>query len=466
MTTAHRPPEPPDRPAPGAGPASPYAPRAGEYRDWSGRRYTVGPSARALTGRDRSHLLGRAALALAAVGVLQFGYGAAVPLLIAAHGWSPVQALLPFAVWALVQAGSAAPVARLRERGALPPSLAVPLGSVLAAAGPASLPWAADPLWAVLGHGLLGGAGAGLVYHSCVHLAAAWYPERPALHTAFTGAAFALGSVPLVAAAGLGPPPEVLAPAALALAVLVGAVGAACGLRLAEPPPRWWPPETDPRGWALRPRTAPPASRDHSPAEAWRSGALPRLHLVVAASGAAALFDAAVLPLLLTRADFPPGAVAAAAAAVVAGSGLGRIAAGGWAERGDRRTVLAAALACGAVAHAGLAAAVAAGAAPALVCFAAAAGIGGGSCYPLTRELAVDFFGVRDSARIQGLVYSAKGVGGLVGVGGAAALLALAPAAWTVAAPAAAGAAAGAAALAAARLRRPLSARTLPLPST
>ncbi|MBB5436059.1 MFS transporter [Nocardiopsis composta] len=462
MTTAHHPPDPPARPSPGGGLASPYTPLAGECRDWSGRRYVVGPSARALTGRNRSHLLGRAALALAAVGVLQFGYGAAVPVLIAAHGWSPAAALLPFAVWALVQAGSAAPVARLRERGALPPALAVPLGSALAAAGLAVLPAAADPLWAVLGYGLLGGAGAGLVYHSCVHLAAAWFPERPALHTAFTGAAFALGSVPLVAATGLGPPPEALAPAALVLAALVGTVGAASGFRLAEPPPHWWPPETDPRGWALRPRGAPPASRDHSPAEAWRSGALPRLHLVVAASGAAALFDAAVLPLLLTRSGFPPGAVAAVAAALVAGSGLGRIAAGRWAERGERRAVLAAALACGAVAHAGLAGAVASGSVPALVCFAAAAGIGGGSCYPLTRELAVDFFGVRDSARIQGLVYSAKGLGGLLGVGGAAVLLVLVPAGWALAA---AGAAAGAAAIAAIRLRRPVPARTLPLPS-
>ncbi|WP_017559402.1 MFS transporter [Nocardiopsis baichengensis] len=444
---------------------SPYAPPpTGVCRDWAGRRYRVGPAARDLAGCDRPRLLGFAAAALASVGVLQFGYGTAVPAIAAAHGWQPGAALLPFALWVLVQAGCAAPAARLRAAGLLPPRTAVPIGAALACLALLTLGFAPGLGWALLGYGVAGGIGAGLVYHSCVHLAAAWYPERPTWHTAFTGAAFALGTVPLAAAAPFGLGAASLPAVCAVLAAAVALVGAVCGRRLTLPPDDWWPPQTDPRTWALRPRAGPAAARDHTPAEAWRSGALPALHAVVAGAGAAALFDLAALPLLLSASGFAPGAVAAAMAALIASSGLGRIAAGRWAERGDRRRVLAAALACGALAHLGMAGALAAASPVALALFAAPAGLGGGACYPLTRALAEDYFGVRGSARIHGLVYSAKGAGGLLGVGGAAALIAWGPPAGDAAliGVAAAGAVAAAAAATAARLRRPVPTRTLP----
>ncbi|WP_017625389.1 MFS transporter [Nocardiopsis chromatogenes] len=444
---------------------SPYSPPPdGVYRDWSGRRYRVGPAAVELAGCGRSRLLGLAAAALAAVGVLQYGYGAALPAVAAAHGWQPGAALLPFAVWALVQAVCAAPAARLRASGLLPPRAAVPLGALLSALALITLGSAPGLGWAVLGYGVVGGVGAGLVYHSCVHLAAAWYPERPTWHTAFTGGAFALGTVPVAVAAPTALDPGSLPAACAVLAGVVAAVGVACGRRLHAPPPDWWPPETDPRRWALRPRSGPAACRDHSPTEAWRSGALPALHIVVAGAGAAALFDLAALPSLLAGSGFTPVAVAAAMGALVAASGLGRIAAGHWGEYGDRRRVLSATLACGAVAHLGMIGAVAAGSSGALVLFAVPAGLGAGACYPLTRALAEDFFGVRGSARIHGLVYSAKGAGGLLGVGAAAALVAWGPGAGDAAVIglAAAGATAALAAGTAARLRRPVLTRTIP----
>ncbi|MCK9870979.1 MFS transporter, partial [Nocardiopsis dassonvillei] len=70
----------------------------------------------------------------------------------------------------------------------------------------------------------------------------------------------------------------------------------------------------------------------------------------------------------------------------------------------------------------------------------------------------------RWTADIHGLVYSSKAVGGLLGVGGAALFLALAPASAWPAGLAASGALCGAAAVLAALLRRPLPVRTTPAP--
>ncbi|MDA0566920.1 MFS transporter [Streptomonospora sp. S1-112] len=442
--------------------ASPYAPAAaGELADWTGRRYAVGRSARDLAGRDRFALAARAVAAVAGVGVLQFGYGAAVPLLVAAHGWSPAAALLPFALWTLVQGATALPLARLRERGLLAPGPAVVAGAPLCAAALAVCELSGHLGVVAMGYGLLGGLGAGLVYHSAVHVVAAWYPERPATHAVPAGAGFALGAVPLVAGIALAEPAHLAAApwVGAALALLV----AGAGWRLSAPPPRWWPPESDPRAWALRRRREPLACVDLSPAQAWRSGALPGLHAVVALAGAMALADLAVLPLLLARADLPPGGAAAVLAALVAASGLGRAAAGRWAERVGRRRILVAALTAGAAAQFALPAAAALGSVAGLVLLAVPAGIGGGCCYPLTRTLALDYFGSRDSAEIQGLVYSAKAAGGLLGVGGAAALLVWLPGAGAAAALLGAGAAGLAAAVTAARLRRPVPIRTIPL---
>ncbi|MEE2046190.1 MFS transporter, partial [Nocardiopsis tropica] len=82
----------------------------------------------------------------------------------------------------------------------------------------------------------------------------------------------------------------------------------------------------------------------------------------------------------------------------------------------------------------------------------------------LTRAITEGHFGSRWTAGIHGLVYSSKAVGGLVGVGGAALLLATAPpAAWPTGLVGA-GALCGVAALLAALLRRPLPVRTTPAP--
>ncbi|MFF1672822.1 MFS transporter [Nocardiopsis flavescens] len=456
-------PRPPARRPPPPPPPAPPATDAADVRDWRGRRYTVGPSARELTGLPRSALLLRALTAAAAVGVLQFGYGAAAPALIAAHGWTPAQALAPFLVWALVQ-GSFAPVPRLLgARGLLGPGPAVCLGAALCAAAVYAVGHLSDPLAAVAGYGLLGGAGAGLVYHSCADLVGGWFPDRHTVRLGAVGGAFALGSVPLLPALVLGPFPASPAAASTALALGVLVLGAAGGIGQRAAPEHWWPPGRDPRAAALRRSADPPAARDFSAGQAWASGrSLPALHAIVALSGTVGLFTLAALPLLLLATGRDPTVVAAVVTAFALASGLGRLAASGAAERAGRRRTLTVLLAATALGQVGLAAAVPSGPLPLLVALGLAVGAGTGSCYPLTRAITEGHFGTGRPTDLAGLVHGSKAVGGLLGVGGAIALLSLAPAGAHPPLLAASALLPASAAVLAARLRRPLPIRTLP----
>ncbi|ADH69513.1 hypothetical protein Ndas_4118 [Nocardiopsis dassonvillei subsp. dassonvillei DSM 43111] len=263
------------RPAPDSSPSTPSSalPLPEEVRDWRGRSYAMGPSARALTGRSRRAILLRALTAAAAVGGLQFGYGAAVPSLVAAHGWSPAQALVPFLAWTLVQGACAPALHRLRARGAVRAGPAVQAGALLCAAALVSLGVLPSLPAAVLGYGLLGGLGAGLVYHSCTHLVDGWFPDRRTVRSGAVGGAFALGWVPLLPAVAVGVSPSALPVACGALALLVAVLGLVGGAGQRRPRPgggrpaptraraRCWRAPTR-RGPATspRPRRGPPAA--------------------------------------------------------------------------------------------------------------------------------------------------------------------------------------------------------------
>lgn len=442
-------------------PPSPSPTRRREVRDWRGRSYSVGPSARALTGWPRSVVLLRALTAVAAVGGLQFGYGAAVPSLTAAHGWSPAMALVPFLVWTLTQGACAPALHRLRVRGVLRVGPAIQAGTLLCAAALVTLGFFPGLPTAVLGYGVLGGLGAGLVYHSCTALVDGWFPDRRTVRSGAVGGAFALGWVPLLPAVAVGAPPSALPVSCAALALLVLVLGLAGGVGQRSAPSRWWPPGSDPRTAALLAGADPPWAANLTPAQAWAAGgSLPILHLVVALSGASGLFVLAALPTLLLEGGHPAAAVALAVTVFAAGSGLGRLAAGAVAERTGRRRTLTALLGAGALAQVGLAVAVPTGQTAALALLALAAGACTGSCYPLTRAITEGHFGPRWTADIHSLVYGSKAVGGLIGVGGAVLFLALAPAGAGPVGLAASGALCAVATVLAALLRRPLPTRS------
>lgn len=440
-----------------------------EIRDNHGRRYRVGESPQDLIGRPRSSVLWQAWLPMAAVGVLQYGYGAAVPVLMERNGWNLVGAIWLLAGWTVLQAGVGLPTAYLRERHRIGPRPVMLAGAVLSALGLVALAHSTDLLGALLGYSLLGGTGAGLVYAACTSTVAKWYPERMGRRVSTVTGAFAYGSVPFIVAAVIGLTAANLTTVLDAAAVVLFLLVAGPGRLFRDPPERWWPAEVDPRAWALRNparRMNPPAVREFSPTQAMQTRVLPVMCLILLGAGAVSLFNAAFVVVYASGVyaggvTATEGAVALAAGLFAGVSGAGRALSMGVSDRLGRCRTLSAVLSVQGVAQLLFALSATTGSTGALVVAAALAGLGGGGFYPIFASLAREYFGEQSALEVHGLVYSAKAAGGVIGIG----LAALAVTSWGWAATFAGAAVVSlVAARATGALQRPGLPRTLPLP--
>lgn len=133
-----------------------------EVRDCYGRLHLLRYSAADRVGRESSPWLTWPPMA--AVGLLQYGFGAIAPALMVARGWSLTTVFSLLAVWVICQAGVGFPVAFLRERRGLGSRAVMLLASVLCAVGPLALAHGPGFVGALIGYSVLGGAGAGFVY--------------------------------------------------------------------------------------------------------------------------------------------------------------------------------------------------------------------------------------------------------------------------------------------------------------
>ncbi|MER7082047.1 Nitrate/nitrite transporter NarK [Saccharopolyspora kobensis] len=370
-----------------------------EVRDHHGRRYRLGEHPSELIGRSRSAVLWLCWLPMLLVGTMQYAYGSLVPGLVVA-GLARDELFWALAGWAVCQAGAGLPAAHLRQRNRIGPRTALVVGAFLSAGGVLSLAHSASAPGLLVGYSVLGGTGAGLVYAACTSTAGKWFPERAAARVGFVTGAFAYGSVPFV----LWLPVNAVALDAFAVALLVAVLG--CGLLLADPPKHWWPAHVDPRRWALT-RPKPPAVREFSALEALRTPTLPVLAACLFCAATASLFDAAFLAL---HAGVPVFAV------FIAINGAGRALAIPVADRIGCRRTLGWVVAVQAAGQVVLLVGVAQGSVALLLAGAAAAGVGGGACYPLSAALAREYFG-EHSVEVHGLVYSAKAASGVVGIG-------------------------------------------------
>ena len=394
-----------------------------EVRDLHGRSYRVGERAQDIIGHPRRWMLWLTWAAMAGIGVLQYGYGVAVTAVHVTNGSSATGALWVLALWVVFQAGAAAPTAALSHRFQLAPSRAVLVGAVLCAAGPLTLAYTDSLVLAVLGYSVLCGTGAGIVYATCASTIAKWYPEERAVRVGCVTGAFGYGAVPFIAlfAAVLTPGNRAEIFAAVGVCVLV--VVAVCGVLLRDPPPGWWPPEIDPKLWAIDKRVNRslrnnvPAVRQYEPGEAVRTPAFVVMYLILVFAAAASLLAIVYVPFVAMSHGFSLGIGAAAVGLLAVVNGAGRSVAGRISDRFGRRQTLSAALLLEGCAQLGLVYAASVGQSAAFVAFAALSGMAGGAFYPLFASLVADYFGERNAVRNFGMVYSAKLFGGIIGVG-------------------------------------------------
>jgi MFS family permease len=394
-----------------------------EVRDLHGRSYRVGEHPRDIMGRSRRWMLWLAWAAMAAISVLQYGYGVAVIALEHGSGWSVTAAFGVLALWLVCQAGAAAATAMLRHRFALAPSRAMLVGALLCAAGPLTLARTDSLVLDVLGYSVLCGTGAGIVYATCAATVAKWYPEQRGSRIGFVTGAFGYGAVPFIVlfTAVLGPQNRWQIFTGVGVCVLF--VVALCGVLFRDPPPGWWPPDIDPKLWAVDKRvncslaSNVPAMRQYSPSEAVRTSAFVLMYLILVFAAAASLLAIVYIPSVAVSNGFAPGIGALALGLLAVVNGGGRTVSSRISDRFGRRQTLSAALLLAGCAQLGLVYSASIGQPAAFVAFAALSGLAGGAFYPLFASLVADYFGERDAVRNFGVVYSAKLFGAVIGVG-------------------------------------------------
>ena len=388
-----------------------------------GCSYRIGEQPHDIMARSRSWMLWLPWAAMAAISVLQYGYGVAVVAVQRPQGQATAGAFWVLALWVVFQAGAAAATPMLRRRLGIGPSTAMAIGALLSAIGPLTLSYTGNLGLAVFGYSVLCGTGAGIVYATCLSTVAHWYPEQRGTKVSLVSGAFGCGGVPFVILFAFVLDVHNFGAVFMAVGLCVLVVLTLCGAFFRDPPSDWWPAEVDPRLWVFDKRMNrsllgnAPAIRQYWPSETARTSAFVFVYLIVVVATAATLLPIVYIP-SLAMADGLPLTVGAAAVGVLAlVSGGGRSIASRFSDRFGRRQTLGLALGTEGFALLGLAYSASAGSAVVLVAFAALSGLAGGAFYSLFINLVADYFGERSAVSNFGLVYSAKIFGGLIGVG-------------------------------------------------
>jgi MFS family permease len=399
-----------------------------ELTDDNGRVYRIGESPQDIMGRSRTWMVWLPWIAMIAVSVYEYGWGAVVKTLEAKNGWTLTEVFWLATVWAVFQAAIAFPAGRLREKNVVSARSAMLLGAALSGIGYFTIAYSGSLGLAFLGYSVCGGIGAGLVYATCINMVGKWYPEKRGARTGFVNGGFAYGAVPFIYifSAVLTPSSTTLILSLIGLYMLVVVV--VCGLMFRDPPKNWWPEHIDPKEWVRNTKTNkslaknPPAVKQFTPGEAIRSGMLPLMWISLVIIGGVSLFGINFQVQFATASHFGPFVAASSAGVLSIVNGTGRALVGWLSDHIGRRQTLTLVLVIAGIAQFGLVYAGNTENIALFMVFAFLVGFGGGAFYPLFAALVPDYFGENYNATNYGLVYSAKLVGG-VGGGGLGAMV-------------------------------------------
>ncbi len=392
-----------------------------EVIDANGRVYRVGETDRQILGRPRSWMVWLPWVAMMAVSVYEYGFGAAEEALQEAHHWSMSQTFWLLSIWAFFQAGIAFPAGKLREKGIVSARVAMLAGAVMSAIGFFSITQG-NLILAYLGFAVCGGIGVGLVYATCINMVGKWYPERRGAKTGFVNSGFAYGAVPFIFIFSYFLHPTTYVWVLDIVGVFMLVVVAACGWFFQDPPKSWWPADVDPVQWASSDKgdslkKNPPAVRQYTPMEAIKTGMLPLMWLSLGISAGVSLFGISYMVPFAKEMSFGPLIAASSAGVLSIINGTGRAVTGYISDKIGRKPALILVLLVEAGSLVGLLYAGQAGNEITFLAFAFLVGFGGGAFYPMFASLTPDYFGENNNASNYGLVYSSKLLGSVVGIG-------------------------------------------------
>ncbi len=398
-----------------------------ETTDENGRVYRIGESPQDILGRSRAWMVWLPWVAMIAVSVFEYGWGAVVDTLQQGNGWSLTDVFWLASVWAIFQAGVAFPAGRLRESNKVSARTAMLVGAVFSGIGYFTIANSGSLFLAFLGYSVFGGIGAGMVYATCINMVGKWFPDKRGGLTGFVNGGFAYGSVPFIYifSALLHPSnySVILNFVGLYMLVVVGI----CGFFFKDPPKNWWPAGVDPKGAKGKGNrnlvVNPPAVRQYSTTEAIRTGMLPLMWVCLVIIGGVSLFGINFQVPFAKASGFGPFVAASSAGVLSIVNGTGRALVGWVSDRIGRRQTLTWVLVIAGVAQFGVMWSGNAHNTPVFLFFAFLTGFGGGAFYPLFASLVPDYFGENYNASNYGLVYSAKLIGGVGGGGVAAAVV-------------------------------------------
>jgi MFS family permease len=393
--------------------------------DAHGRDYRVGETAEQLLGRSRAWMMWLPWVAMLAISVFEYGFGAASDTLESHNHWSTSQAFWIVTLWAVFQPAVAFPAGRLRESGALPVRTAMLLAAACTGIGFVTLAQTASIPLVILGYSVIGGIGGGLAYAGCINIVGKWYPEKRGARIGFVNGGFAYGAVPFIfifqSVFDVSNFSLVLDLIAAYIAVVVGL----CAVFLKDPPKNWWPAHIDPLEWVEKTRQEglaghdrnPPAVAQFTPMQAMRTRQMPLMWLALWMIGNTALFGTAYQVPFAKSVGF--GALVAASSAGVFSvvNGVGRAAVGWVSDRIGRKQTLIVVLLVEAFSQVGVLVTGKAGLEVPFLAMAFLAGFGAGAFFPLFAAMVPDYFGENYNATNYGIVYSAKLASSLVGIG-------------------------------------------------
>jgi MFS family permease len=394
-----------------------------EVLDANGRIYRVGESDRDLLGRSRASMVWLPWIAMMAVSVFEYGYGAAADTLRHAHGWSLSQTFWLLSSWAVFQAAVAYPAGRLREKGITSARSIMLAAAVLSAAGFVTVAHSSNLIVAFLGFAVCGGCGVGLVYSTGITIVGKWYPERRGAKTGFVCGGFAYGAVPFIFIFSYALHPNTYVWVLDLVGAFMLVVLVICGAYFQDPPKNWWPADVDPLQYAAASSNArslqknPPAVRQYGPMEAIRTGMLPLMWVSLGITSGVSLFGISYMVPFAKHLGFGALIVASSAGVLSIISGVGRTATGFVSDRISRKQTLLIVLLVSVVALIGLLYTGLAKNQIAFIFFAVLVGFGAGAFYPLFATLTTDYFGENNNASNYGIVFSAKLVGSIMGIG-------------------------------------------------